>query len=137
MSFKVIEHAFGRYLTVNVRQCDHNDHSTFGDVFRNQMDTLRGIEDDDKRMGSVKTQYSHWRTASNQLVLKSCSSFILAVVELRCEDVSNDLLMFDRTYWMEAYTFHIFAAVDSFDGEVVEDVINHLGSLQRIVMLTG
>ncbi|KAF8816195.1 hypothetical protein BYT27DRAFT_7248503 [Phlegmacium glaucopus] len=55
-SFRVIEDSFGHYLSVNLRQTDYHGHFSFGDTFRKQMDTLRKIEDEDKKGGGMTTQ---------------------------------------------------------------------------------
>ncbi|KAF8806048.1 hypothetical protein BYT27DRAFT_7212349 [Phlegmacium glaucopus] len=57
-------------------------------------------------------------------------SFMVAVVDLQCVDVSDCFLTFHRTYWIEAYTFDIFTTLDAFDEEYVEGVVKHLGPLQ-------
>ncbi|KAF8814987.1 hypothetical protein BYT27DRAFT_7249570 [Phlegmacium glaucopus] len=150
-SFKVIEDLFGHYLLVNLRESDYHGHFSFGDTFCKQMDTLQKIEDKDKKMGGMSTQYAHWRTPSHEMILNvsseyhlsNCSlspsdigSFMVAVVDLRCVDVSDRFLMFHRMYWIEAYTFHIFTTLDAFDEEYVQGIIKHLGPLQRTAMLT-
>ncbi|KAF8803390.1 hypothetical protein BYT27DRAFT_7340883 [Phlegmacium glaucopus] len=143
-SFEVAEDSFGHYLSVNLGHFEAS--STFADTFSGQLDTLQKIEEEDRMDETVQAQYIQWRTIDGQLTVKTydlsnyslCSSdigsFVLAIVELRCLDVSHGVSTFWRTYWSEALSLRALTPHNALDEQFVQNIIDHWQKLNPSIV---
>ncbi|KAF8805809.1 hypothetical protein BYT27DRAFT_7257888 [Phlegmacium glaucopus] len=133
-SFQVVEDLFGHFLSVNIGGLDTL--AGFRDMFSGQLQTLQKIEQEDRMDEAVQAQEIQWRTCDDMMNLKAydisnyslsssdIGAFLVAIVELRCLDVSCGSSKFERTYWCEALSLRSLKADNVLDGKYVENIIN-------------
>ncbi|KAF8817654.1 hypothetical protein BYT27DRAFT_7247198 [Phlegmacium glaucopus] len=133
-SFQVVEDSFGHFLSVNIG--GFQTVGRFGDMFIGQLRTLQKIEEDDRLDEALQAQEIQWRTCDDMMNLKAYNisnyslsssdigAFLVAIIELRCLDVSCGASKFERTYWSEALSLRSLKSDNVSDEKYVENIIN-------------